>query len=91
VLGPFVAFFGTGYYTGFGTVTAEIYSTAVRATGQGFTYNTGRLASAAAPFTVGSLAQTHGFGTAFVLLAAVFVVAAFFWFWIPETRGRELI
>ena len=25
VLGPFVAFFGTGYFTGFGAVTAEIY------------------------------------------------------------------
>jgi MFS family permease len=90
VLGPFVAFFGTGYYTGFGAVTAEIYDTRIRATGQGFTYNTGRIASAAAPFTIGSLAQTNGFGSAFALLALVFVLAASFWFWIPETKGRTL-
>lgn len=90
LLGPFLAFFGTGYYTGLGTVTAELYSTAVRATGQGFTYNVGRIASAAAPFTVGSLAQTHGFGTAFAVLAAAFLLAALFWIWIPETRGRAL-
>ena len=53
-LGPFVAFFATGYFSGFGAVTAEIYPTAIRATAQGFTYNIGRLASALAPFTVGT-------------------------------------
>ena len=31
-LGPFVAFFGTGYFSGFGAVTAEIYPTRIRAT-----------------------------------------------------------
>ena len=65
LLGPFVAFFGTGYFTGFGIVTAESYPTAVRATAQGLTYNTGRLASAAAPFVVGSLADQRGFTAAF--------------------------
>ena len=30
LLGPFVAFFATGYYSGFGAVTAEIYPTAIR-------------------------------------------------------------
>ena len=60
LLGPFVAFFATGYFSGFGAVTAEIYPTEIRATAQGFTYNLGRIASAAAPFTVGTLAQTHG-------------------------------
>jgi len=89
-LGPFVAFFGTGYYTGFAAVTAEIYDTRVRSTAQGFTYNAGRVASAAAPFTVGSLAQKHGFGAAFGVGALSFLLAAFFWIWIPETRGRRL-
>src|SRR5688572_29552029 len=46
VLGPCVAFAATGYFSGFGAVTAEIYPTAIRATAQGFTYNIGRLASA---------------------------------------------
>jgi hypothetical protein len=70
-LGPFVAFFGTGYYTGLGAVTAELYATPIRATGQGFTYNMGRIASAAAPFTVGSLADKQGFGPAFAILAGL--------------------
>ena len=90
VLGPFVAFFATGYFSGFGTVTAEIYRTEIRATAQGFTYNTGRLASALAPFTVGSLAQTYGFRVALSIPAIAFLLAAFTWFWIPETKGRRL-
>ena len=89
ILGPFVAFFGTGYYSGFAAVTAEIYNTRIRSTAQGFTYNTGRIASAVAPFTVGSLAQKHGFGAAFAIGALSFLLAAFFWIWIPETKGRQ--
>ena len=52
-LGPVTAFFATGYFSGFGAVTAELYPTEVRATAQGFTYNIGRVASAAAPWVVG--------------------------------------
>ena len=90
LLGPVVAFFATGYFTGFGAVTAEIYPTAIRATAQGFTYNIGRLASAVAPFAVGSVAATHGFGAAFGMSAVAFVAAAVFWIWIPETKGAVL-
>lgn len=89
-LGPVVAFFATGYFSGFGAVTAEIYPTAVRATAQGFTYNIGRVASAFAPYAVGTLAQTRGFSAALSLASAAFVLAAVAWIWIPETRGREL-
>jgi MFS family permease len=90
LLGPFVAFFATGYFSGFGAVTAEIYPTAVRASAQGFTYNVGRIASAVAPFAVGSLAQTRGFQAALSLTAVAFVLAAVTWLWIPETKGRTL-
>jgi len=89
-LGPFVAFFGTGYFSGFGAVTAEIYPTEIRSSAQGFTYNVGRIASAVAPWTVGRLAETHGFAVAFPVIAAAFGLAALGWIWIPETKGREL-
>jgi MFS family permease len=90
VLGPFVAFFGTGYFSGFGAITAEMYPTRIRATAQGFTYNIGRVASAAAPFVVGSLADTRGFRVALGTTAIAFVLAAIAWIWIPETKGRQL-
>jgi MFS family permease len=90
LLGPLVAFFGTGYFSGFGAVTAEIYPTDIRATAQGLTYNIGRIASALAPFAVGSIAATHGFGAAFSIAALAFLLAAATWWWIPETRGKPL-
>ncbi len=90
LLGPFVAFFGTGYFSGFGAVTAEIFPTAVRATAQGLTYNAGRGLSALAPFTVGALAAHYGLGGAFSITSGAFVVAAILWIWIPETKGRSL-
>ena len=90
VLGPVAAFFGAGYFSGFGAVSAELFPTAIRASAQGLTYNVGRLASAAAPFLVGSLADARGFGVAFTTATVAFATAAVFWIWIPETRGREL-
>jgi len=89
-LGPVVAFFATGYFSGFGAVTAEIYPTDIRATAQGFTYNIGRIGSAVAPFVVGSLSETHGFAAALSISSAAFLLAAATWAFIPETRGREL-
>ena len=91
VLGPFVAFFGTGYFSGFGAVASEIFPTAIRATALGVTYNSGRLLSAAAPFVIGSLAQSQGFGLAFTITAFAFLIAAMLWIGIPETRGRKMV
>jgi MFS family permease len=90
LLGPFVAFFGTGYFSGLGAVVAELYPTTVRATAAGFCYNVGRIASAAAPYSIGRVADTHGFGVAFTITGAAFLLAAVMWIWIPETRNAEL-
>jgi MFS family permease len=89
-LGPLVAFFGTGYFTGFGVMTAEMFPTRIRATAQGFTYNLGRALSAAAPFAVGSLAVEHGLRVAFNLVAAAFLVAGVLAFLLPVRERREL-
>lgn len=89
-LGPVTSFFATGHFSGFGTVTAELYPTPVRATAQGFTYNVGRIFSAFAPQLVGTLAGSHGYPFALSITSAAFVLAAFFWLFIPETKGRVL-
>ncbi len=90
LLGPVTAFFATGFFSGFGAVTAELYPTDVRATLQGFTYNIGRVASAAAPYVVGGLTLTHGYGAALSVAAGAYLLAAGFWLVIPETKGRVL-
>ncbi|MEP6764425.1 MAG: MFS transporter [Gemmatimonadaceae bacterium] len=90
LLGPFVAFFGTGCFSGFGALTAELFPTPIRAWGQGFSYNLGRVASAAAPFTIGTLAASNGFFVAFAIAGAAYLLAAGTWMFIPETQGRAL-
>jgi MFS family permease len=90
LLGPVTAFFATGFFSGFGAVTAELYPTEARASSPGLTYNIGRVASAAAPWVVGGLTQSHGFPAALSLAAGAYAVAAVMWLFIPETAGREM-
>lgn len=89
-VGPLVGFFGTGYFSGFGTITAELFPTAVRASAQGLAYNIGRGFSAAAPYVVGKIASGRGLGFAFLLTALAFLLAGLVALALPETRGREL-
>ena len=91
VLGPFVAFFGTGYFSGFGAVASEIFPTSIRATALGVTYNSGRLLSAIAPFMVGTMVQSRGYGGAFTMTSIFFIIAAALWIGIPETKGRKMV
>jgi MFS family permease len=91
ILGPIVAFFGTGFYSGFAPTFAELFPTSIRATAQGFIYNTGRAASALAPAMVGTLASTYGVGIALGMTSAFFLLAAILVFvFLPETKGMEL-
>ena len=91
MLGPFVAFFGTGFFSGFGAVASEIFPTSIRATALGVTYNSGRLLSAIAPFIVGTTVQNRGYGAAFTMTAIAYIIAAVLWLGIPETKGRKMV
>ena len=90
LLGPFVAFFGTGFFSGYAAIASEIFPGEIRAAAMGLSYNIGRGLSAAAPFAVGALALHYGIGPAFSLLAAAFFVAALLALLLPETVGRAL-
>jgi MFS family permease len=90
LLGPLVAFFGTGFFSGFATVTSELFPTEIRGTAMGLTYNVGRGLSAAAPAIVGLLAARYGLGSAFFLQAAAFLAAALLALLLPETKGKAL-
>ena len=91
ILGFPLGFFQSGIIAGMGATFAELFPTHVRATGQGFSYNTGRAIGAFVPAAVGVVADRTGLGHAIGLCAAsayvfVLIAAAL----LPETRGREL-
>lgn len=90
IAGPLLGFFGTGFFSLFGTMLAELYPTAVRGAGQGFVYNFGRGLSALAPLTVGAVADKSGLDLALVLNSGYFLLGAVIVFFLPETKGREL-
>jgi MFS family permease len=88
VLGPLVAFFGTGHFTGFGIITAELFPTSFRASAMGLTYNFGRALSAAAPWVLGAVAAHRSLSSAFWISGLAFLVAGLLALGVPETRDR---
>ena len=90
LLGPLIGFFGTGFFSLFGVMLAELYPTSVRGAGQGFTYSMGRGLGALAPFAIGSLADKHGLGASLALSSAFFLIGAVLVWSLPETEGVEL-
>lgn len=90
VIGPLVGYFAHGYFSMFGAMLAELFPTRIRASAQGFCYNTGRLASAFAPFVIGAAATKHGLGFAIACDAVFFALGAILIWLLPETKGTEL-
>ncbi|QJT00401.1 MFS transporter [Streptomyces asoensis] len=90
VLGFPLGFCMSAIFSGFGSYLSELYPTALRGTGQGFTYNTGRAVGAVFPTTVGYLADSWGVGGALVFGAIGYAIAALALLGLPETRGKEL-
>jgi MFS family permease len=90
IMGPFLGFFGSGYYSAFGAFISELFPTRARGSAVGFCYNTGRMVSALAPTVIGFLAISFGVGAALTFTAIAFILAAASIFLLPETAGIEL-
>jgi len=90
VLGPLLAFFGTGHFTGFGIITAELFPTSFRASAMGLTYNCGRAFGAAAPWIMGAMTERQGPSSAFWINGIAFLVAGLLALALPETKSRAL-
>ncbi|MFI1016953.1 MFS transporter [Streptomyces sp. NPDC020965] len=90
VLGFPLGFCMSAIFSGFGSFLSELYPTAVRGTGQGFTYNSGRAVGAFLPTLVGQLSDSWGVGGALVLGAVGYGLAMVALLGLPETRGKEL-
>ena len=89
-LGPLLGFFAHGYFSLFGAMLAELFPTRIRAGAQGFCYNGGRLASAAAPFAIGAASKGHNFAVVITCAALFFAVGGVLVWLLPETKGTEL-
>jgi len=90
VLGPFIGFFGSGYFSAFGAFVSELFPTRARGAAVGFTYNTGRMVSALAPTAIGFFSGKYGLGGALTITAVAFIAGSLSIFVLPETRGAEL-
>jgi hypothetical protein len=92
LLGPVLGYVGHGYFSMFGSFVAELFPTSVRATGQGTSYNAGRLMGALAPYSIGVLAAFPGVGIGLALGAtsAFFIASALVIMALPDRSGQPL-
>ena len=90
LMGPAIGFFGSGYFSGFGALLAELFPTRARATAQGFIYNFGRGISAFAPALIGLIATSQGFGFAIGTVSVFTIAAALTVLLFPETKAKVL-
>jgi MFS family permease len=89
-IGILVGFFMHGYFSIFGAMLAELFPTRIRASAQGFCYNSGRLLSAAAPYGIGAFAQRYGFAAVIATAALFFALGGGLIWLLPDTKGAEL-
>jgi MFS family permease len=86
-----LGFFILGIFSGMGACLAELYPSAVRGSGQGFSYSIGRGIGGFCPSLIGLLSTRFSLGDAIAgfTVAAYALVIVTAWA-IPETRGRVL-
>ena len=90
LIGPLVGYFAHGYFSMFGAMLAELFPTRIRASAQGFCYNSGRIAGALAPYAIGAASTKYGLGFSIAADAVFFALGAILIWLLPETKGTEL-
>lgn len=91
-LSPVLGFVGHAYWSMMGPFLSELFPTAVRASGQGLGYNSGRLFGALAPYVIGVLATLPRVGivAALSVTSAFYLAAAALVFAFPDRSGMAL-
>jgi hypothetical protein len=88
---PVLGFFVVGGVGFFAAYFPELFPTAVRATGQGFCWNTARLIAALGPLVFGNLVGVLGsVPAAGSLIPLIFVVGLISVWFGPETKAQPL-
>lgn len=91
LLGFFVGFFPSGSFSPMGSFFTELFPTALRGSGQGFAYNSGRGVGALFPVLVGYCSEHMSLGFAIAVFAAsAYLLMALAVLLLPETRGVAL-
>jgi len=91
VLGFLLGLFASGTFSGLGPVMTENFPTAVRGSGQSFSYNAARLLAAGVPGLISWLSERSSFNRSIDLIAvAAYGVVVIVAFLLPETRGKVL-
>lgn len=92
LLAPIMSFFAIGLSAAFVLYFPELFPTSIRATGAGFAYNTGRIASAPVPWLTGLMigGAKGSVGEGVARAALVYVLGLLALPFAPETRGKSL-
>jgi len=86
----FVVGVGTGNFSGYGPIFAELFPTDVRNTAMGTAFNLARGVQFFTPLAITVVASRYGLGGG-ISLAAFFAVFTGAWVWtLPETRGTRI-
>jgi MFS family permease len=92
LLGFPLGFFPAGSFSPMGSFFTELFSTSLRGSGQGFTYNLGRGIGALFPALVGYFSARMPLGQAIAMFAVTaYLLMVFSVLLLPETQGRELV
>jgi len=91
VLGFLLGLFASGTFSGLGPVMTENFPTALRGSGQSFSYNAARLLAAGVPGLISWLSERSSFNRSIDLIAvAAYGLVVIVAFVLPETRGKVL-
>ena len=86
----FLVGFGTGVFSGFGPLCAELFPTSIRNTAMGTAFNLARGIQFFTPVIITVASKTYGLSGG-ISIAALFAVLTGIWIWIfPETKGRKI-
>jgi len=86
----FLVGFGTGMFSGYGPLFAELFPTSIRNTAMGSAFNLARGVQFFTPVIISLIAQQYGLGGG-ISLAALFALLTGAWVWVfPETKGRKI-
>lgn len=82
--------FGTGMFSGYGPLFAELFPTSIRNTAMGSAFNLARGIQFFTPVAIAMIAERYGLSGG-ISLAALFALLTGAWIWVfPETKGRKL-